>query len=115
MTVQMTTFQEYIEEVQTIYLEDIREGNPQAFTRKRKTTPYTLMVQMFAQKGNSQFCELLNFYAAQGKSLDISTVSFYKAWMNYNPKAIRLMMNDYLTMIYEENDDQLVKLNGSYR
>lgn len=112
MTVQMTTFQEYIEEAQTLYLEDIREGNPQAFTRKRKTTPYTLMLQMFAQKGNSQFCELLNFYADQGKSLDISTVAFYKARMNYNPKAIRLMMNDYLSMIYEENDDQLVKLNG---
>ena len=32
--------------------------------------------------------------------------------MNYNPKAIQLMMTDYMSMIYEENNDQLVKLNG---
>ncbi|PTQ79233.1 DDE family transposase [Trichococcus patagoniensis] len=112
MMVQMMAFQEFIEEAQTIYLEDIREGNPQAFTRKRKTTPLALMLQMFAQKGNSQFCELLNFYENLGKPLDISTVAFYKARMNYNPKAIRLMMTDYMSMVYEENDDQLVKLNG---
>ncbi|PTQ83991.1 DDE family transposase [Trichococcus patagoniensis] len=112
MTVEMMEFQEFIEEAQTIYLEDIREGNPKAFTRKRKTTPLGLMLQMFAQKGNSQFCELLNFYENQGKPLDISTVAFYNARMNYNPKAIRLMMTDYMSMVYEENDDQLVKLNG---
>lgn len=112
MTDQLTAFQEYILEAQTIYLEDIREGNPQAFTRKRKTTPHALMLQMFAQKGKTQFSELLNFYTDQGKPLDISTVAFYKARMNYNPKAIRLMMTDYLSMVYEENNDQLVKLNG---
>lgn len=112
MTVQLTVFQEYIEEAQTIYLEDIREVNPQAFTRKRKTPPLTLMLQMFAQKVNSQFCELLNLYDKQWKLFDISTVAFYKARMNYNPKAIRLRMTDYISMIYEENDDQLVKLNG---
>ena len=106
MMVQMMAFQDFIEEAQTIYLEDIREGNPQAFTRKRKTTPLALMLQMFAQKGNSQFCELLNFYENQGKPLNISTVAFYKARMNYNPKAIQLMMTDYMSMIYEENDDQ---------
>gem|GEM_PF-6795197 len=32
MTVQLMTLQGYIEEAQTIYLEDIREGNPQVFT-----------------------------------------------------------------------------------
>ena len=112
MMVQMMAFQDFIEEAQTIYLEDIREGNPQAFTRKRKTTPLALMLQMFAQKGNSQFCELLNFYENQGKPLNISTVAFYKARMNYNPKAIQLMMTDYMSMVYEENNDQLVKLNG---
>lgn len=113
MTAQLLEFQEYIQVAQSIYLEDIREGNPQAFTRKRKTTPYALMLQIFAQKGNSQFSELLSFYADQEKPLDISTVAFYKARMNYNPKAIRLMMKDYLSIIHEKNDDHhLVKLNG---
>lgn len=100
----MVKFKEYIEEGQVIYLEDIREGNPQAFTRQRKTTPLTLMLQMFAQKEHSQFSELLNFYESQGQTLDISTVGFYKARMDYNPNAIKLMMTDYLSMIYENDD-----------
>ena len=108
----MGEFKAYIEEGQVIYLEDIREGNPQAFTRRRKTTPYTLMLQMFAQKGQSQFSELLNFYEGLDRPLDISTVGFYKARMNYNPNAIKLMMTDYLSMIYENEDASLVKLNG---
>lgn len=108
----VTEFKAYLEEGQVIYLEDIREGNPQAFTRKRKTTPYALMLQMFAQKGRSQFSELLDFYTNQGETLDISTVGFYKARMNYNPNAIKLMMKDYLSMIYENDDASLVKLNG---
>lgn len=108
----MLSFQEFIEEAQCIYLEDIREGNPTAFTRKRKITPLDLMLQMFTQKGRSQFSELLNFYADQRKPLDISTVAFYKARMKYNPKAIKLMMGDYMSMVYEKNDESLVKLNG---
>lgn len=111
MTDRLTAFHQYITEAQTIYLENIREGNPQAFTRKRKTSPYELMLQMFAQKGKTQFAELLNFYADQGKPLDISNVGFYKARMNYNPKAIRLMMKDYVSRVYED-DGQMVKLNG---
>ncbi|MBO1305429.1 IS4 family transposase [Enterococcus sp. 669A] len=105
-------FQGFIQEAQVIYLEDIREGNPQAFTRKRKTTPLKLMLQMFSQRGHSQFSELLNFYGDQDKPLDISTVAFYNARMKYNPKAIHLMMADYLSMVYEKYDDQLAKLNG---
>lgn len=105
-------FYEFIKKAPTIFLEEIREGNPQAFTRKRKTTPLTLMLQMFSQKGNSQFSELLNFYSLQNKPLDITTVAFYKARMKFNPKALHLMMEDYLSMAYEKYDDKLVKLNG---
>jgi len=32
--------------------------------------------------------------------------------MKYNPNAIKLMMKDYLSMIYENDDESLVKLNG---
>lgn len=105
-------FYEFIEEAPTIFLEDIREGNPRAFTRKRKTTPLKLMLQMFSQKGMSQFSELLTFYFVQNKPLDVSTVAFYKARMKFNPKALHLMMEDYLSMAYEKYDDKLVKLNG---
>lgn len=112
MQEKMVEFKTHIEDGQVIYIEDIREGNPQAFTRKRKTTPLTLMLQMFAQKGQSQFSELLNFYASQDQPLDISAAGFYKARMNYNPNAIKLMMTDYMSMIYENDDASLVKLNG---
>ncbi len=50
MRATLLEFQDYVQEAQSIYLEDIREGNPQAFTRRRKITPYQLMLQMFAQK-----------------------------------------------------------------
>ena len=72
----MEAFKDYLEEGQVIYLEDIREGNPQVFTRKRKTPPYKLMLQTFAQKGRSQFSELLNFYESLDQLLDISIVGF---------------------------------------
>lgn len=88
-------FQGFIQEAQIIYSEDIREGTPQAFTRKRKNTPLKLMLQMFSQRGRSQFSELLNFYDDQDKPLDISAVAFYNARMKYNPNAIHLMMADY--------------------
>ncbi|GLL50199.1 IS4 family transposase [Tetragenococcus halophilus] len=112
MRATLLEFQDYVQEAQSIYLEDIREGNPQAFTRRRKITPYQLMLQMFAQKGRTQFSELLNFYRELETPLDISTVGFYKARMNYNPKAIQLMMKDYLSMIYENRASSLVKFNG---
>lgn len=105
-------FYEFIEEVPTIFLEDIREGHPHAFTRKRKTTPLNLMLQMFSRKGTSHFSELLNFYTAQNKPLDISTVAFYNGRMKFNPKTLHLMMGDYLPMVYEKYDDSLSKLNG---
>lgn len=108
----LSDFYEFIDEVPTIFIEDIREGHPRAFTRKRKTTPLNLMLQMFSQKGNSQFSELLNFYSAQNQPLDISTVAFYKARMKFNPNALHLMMGDYLSMAYEKYDDNLAKLNG---
>lgn len=105
-------FYEFVREAPIIYLEDIREGNPQAFTRKRKTTPLKLMLQMFSQKGTSQFSELLNFYTTQEKPLDISTVTFYNARMKFHTKAIHLMMADYLSMVYEKYNSNLAKLNG---
>ena len=36
MTVQLTVFQEFIEEAQTIYLEDIREGTHKLLPEKGK-------------------------------------------------------------------------------
>lgn len=67
---------------------------------------------MFVQKGHSQFSVLLNFYTNQGRGMNISTVAFYKIRMNYNPNAIKFMMKDYLSMISENVDASMVKLDG---
>lgn len=39
MTNQVMAFQEYILEAQSIYLEDIREGNPQALYPEKENAP----------------------------------------------------------------------------
>ncbi|MEO1770348.1 hypothetical protein JZO67_002300 [Enterococcus sp. 665A] len=39
----VNNFSEFTHEVPTIFLEDIREGRPQAFTRIRKATPLNLI------------------------------------------------------------------------
>lgn len=96
------------------YLDDIRGDKPTIFTRNRKIGPYPLLLQMFAQKGKTQFTELVNYYSDIEKPLDITTVGFYKARMNFNPEAIRKMSNDFINNHYKEFADTLVKLNGYY-
>jgi len=44
--------------------------------------------------------------------LDISTVGFYNARMKFNPEALRVMSNDFVTEVYDEEKDSMVKLNG---
>lgn len=102
----------FAETTQTTYLADIRAAHPHAFTRQRKLTPYPLLLQMFSQKGKSQFSELLDFYSAQGERPSVSTVGFYKARMKFNPHAVYLMMRDYMTKTYQEDANELAKLNG---
>lgn len=92
----------------------IRGNNNKAFTRIRKVTPLSLMLQMFAQKGKTQYSELLDYYKDIDKPLDISTVGFYKARMNFNPEAIRYMSNDFIYKHYKNYGDSLVKLNNYY-
>ena len=96
------------------YLDNIRGDNPTAFTRNRKVGPYPLLLQMFAQKGKTQFAELVDYYRDIDKPLDISIVGFYKARMNFNPEAIKLMSNDFIYQHYDKYKETLVKLNGYY-
>lgn len=96
------------------YIDNIRGDNPNTFTRNRKVGPLPLLLQMFAQKGKTQFSELIDYYKEIDKPLDISTVGFYKARMNFNPEAIKLMSNDFICQHYENFGETLVKLNGYY-
>ena len=83
------------------YLDNVRGDNPNVFTRNRKVGPLPLLLQMFTQKGKTQFSELVDYYKEIDKPLDISTVGFYKARMNFNPEAIKLMSNDFIYQHYE--------------
>lgn len=103
---------DFLEEACSIYIDDIRGTNTSAFTRLRKVSPDMLLLQMLSQKGITQSMELNDFYDAIDKDMDISVPGFFKARMKFNPEAIRLMSNDFITEIYDEEYDSLVKLNG---
>ncbi len=107
-----TKFLNFIPALNDYYINDIKI-NDSCFTRNRKTNPCMLLLQMFSQKGQTQHSELLNFYKDIDKPLDISTVGFYKARMNFNPEAIKLMSNDFIYQkMYDDEDESIVKLNG---
>lgn len=103
---------EFLEEFTAIYFNDICEGNPSAFSRFRKISPLHLQLQMFNQKGKTQFSKLTDFYKEMNMDLNISTVGFYKARMKFNPNAIKLMSKDFIANIYDKENESMVKLNG---
>jgi len=103
---------EFLEDAKDTYIELIRGDYPTAFTRNRKVGVFPLMLQMFAQKGRTQLSELMDFYKELDAPLDISTVGFYNARMKFNPEALRVMSNDFVSEVYDEENDSMVKLNG---
>ena len=103
---------DFIDEIQNIYLDDIRGSNFSAFTRNRKVSVFPLMLQMFNQKGKTQLSEIIDLYENLGEPLNISTVGFYKARMKFNPFAIKLMSKDFISDIYDKENESMVKLNG---
>ena len=104
----------FIDEAISIYIDNIRENNSKAFTRNRKIDLQNLILQMFANKGKTQLSELLDFYKDIDKPLDVSTVAFYNARMKFNPYALKLMSKDFLSEIYDKENESFVKLNGYY-
>lgn len=105
---------DFIDEAPNIYIADIRGESLNAFTRNRKIKLSDLILQMFAQKGKGQKSELLNFYNDINKPLDVSQVGFYNARMKFNPNAIKLMLKDFISDIYDRENESFVKLNGYY-
>lgn len=110
----ISEIKDYLNNNFNLHIDLIRGNNANAFTRNRKVGPFPLFLQMFAQKGKTQYSELIDFYKDINKPLDISTVGFYKARMNFNPEAIRVMSNEFIYSHYKNYSDSLVKLNGYY-
>ena len=77
-------------------IDTIRGNNRTAFTRHRKVSPESLLLQMLSQRGMAQRQEVKILLEDSGMSdIDISDVGFYKARMKYSPGAVKEMFEDF--------------------
>lgn len=77
-------------------IDTIRGNNRTAFTRHRKVSPESLLLQMLSQRGMAQRQEVKILFEDSGMSdIDISDVGFYKARMKYSPDAVKEMFEDF--------------------
>ena len=77
-------------------IDTIRGNNRTAFTRHRKVSPESLLLQMLSQRGMAQRQEVKILLEDSGMSdIDISDVGFYKARMKYSPDAVKEMFEDF--------------------
>lgn len=103
---------DFIDESSSIYIDDIRGDNPTAFTRSRILNPYILLLQMFNNKGTTQDSELRDLFKTMQSSVKTSAVAFYNARMKFYPEALKLMSKDFISEIYDRENESMVKLNG---
>ena len=105
----MTKFINYLPDAINYHMDTIRGENPTAFTRVYKVTVQDLILQTMTRRGQSQWGELMDFYEAQNKDVDITENGFYYARKKMNPEAIRLMSNEYIANVYDSDDFQFKK------
>lgn len=108
----ISVLRNYLPEALDYYADLIRNGVQTAYTRIRKVTRSELLYQMLTRKGQSQWGELMDFYDSVGKPKDISEQGFYAARLKFNPEAVRVMSNEYIAKIYDDNDDSMKKFKG---
>lgn len=85
--------------------------NENNFTRNRKLPPYTLCLQMFANKGRSIKNELYDFYKEFKLNGNVSGWGYSKRRLEFNPLMIHEMNFDFIKKIYR-NDKSLMKYKG---
>lgn len=107
-------FMNYLPDAIITHLNLIRGDNPNAFTRVRKITVQNLVLQMMTRRGQSQWGELMDFYGAQNKEVDITENGFYYARKKMNPEAIRVMSNEFISNVYDSDKYPLKKYKGLY-
>ena len=110
----MYDFSLYLQEALVYHLDLIRGDNPNAFTRMRKISVQDLVLQMLTRRGQSQWGELMDFYGAQNKNVDITENGFYYARKKLNPEAIRVMSNEFISNVYDSDEYPLKKFKGYY-
>lgn len=87
--------------------------NENYFTRNRKLPPYTLCLQMFANKGRSIKNELFDFYKEFKLNGNVSGWGYSKRRLEFNPLMIHEMNFDFIKKIYQ-NYKSLNKYKGYY-
>lgn len=110
----MNDFMDYLPEALDSHLDLIRGDNPNAFTRVRKITVQELVLQMMTRRGQSQWGELMDFYGAQNKEVDVTENGFYYARKKLNPEAIRVMSNEFISNVYDSDKYPLKKYKDLY-
>lgn len=110
----MNDFLDYLPEALDFHLDLIRGDNLNAFTRVRKITVQKLVLQMMTRRGQSQWGELMDFYSAQNKEVDITENGFYYARKKLNPEAIRVMSNEFISNVYDSDKYPLKKYKDLY-
>ncbi len=106
--------EDYLSEIDSTYLEDIKGDQKQSFTRKRKITLKQLFLQMLSNRGLSQKKEIMHFYNSLNTNITTSSIAFYKARMKIDPLAILKIQQDYISDIYYYEKQSLKSLKGYY-
>lgn len=102
--------------IQTIrgdgFLQVIRDGNPKAFTRKRKVTAEWVTFGILNSRGLTQKMELRKYQQMTGKKTEISQWGYTKARLKIDPEAFDWLNREYLHMYYCEDNEQLQTFKG---
>lgn len=84
-----------------------------SFIRERKLPPYTLCLQMFANKGRSIKNELFDFYNEFKLNGNVTGWGYAKRRLEFNPLMIHEMNYDFMKKIYQDTNS-LNKYNNYF-
>ena len=102
-------FHNYVEEAVTHYLDLIRGNHPEAFTRSRKVSLLKLLFQMTDCHVLSQQGEVDTLFREAGRV--IFDKDFFEERSIFNPEAVHVMSDGFVTQIYDNFDDSIQKWN----
>lgn len=102
---------EYLKDNLQYHLTLIRGNSPASFTRKRIISIKDLLLQMLSRKNRSQYSEVMAYYDSMNKSIPVTEKAFFTARKKFNPEAVRVMSNEYISKIYDDHDGSIQKWN----
>ncbi len=102
-------FHNYVEEAVTHYLDLIRGNHPEAFTCSRKVSLSKLLFKMTDRHVLSQQGEVDTLFREIGRV--ISVKDFFEERNIFNPEAVHVMADGFITQIYDNFDDSIQKWN----